>query len=290
MTAAQNNTLRGIGYMLVAVAVWSAMMVLVRALSAEYTSFQILFVRTVVALLLLAPLLRKSGLRVLKTRRFPMHITRAVFAYFGMLGLFIGIGEIPLADVVSLSFTQPIFIVVLAALLLGEKFGGMRLAATLGGFAGVLILLRPGFNEIGFGAAVVLGGAVSYACSNMCIKKLTTSESVGATTLWVNILMCPLAGIPAAVYWVPPTFMDILLLIGVGITGTAGIWFITRAYGAADMSAVVPFDFLRLPIVGAAGWLLFNETTDIWTVAGAVVIFTSTYLLARSEAKSRQKA
>jgi len=289
VTTVRNNSLRGIGYMLVAVAVWSAMMVLVRALSADYSSFQILFVRTIVALLVLAPLMRTSGLRVLKTRRFPMHLTRAVFAYFGMLGLFIGIGEIPLADVVSLSFTQPIFIVVLAAVLLGEKFGGTRLAATLGGFAGVLILLRPGFNEIGFGAAVVLGGAVSYACSNICIKKLTTTESVGATTLWVNILMCPLAGIPAAIYWVPPTTTDLLLLFGVGITGTAGIWFITRAYGAADMSAVVPFDFLRLPLVGAVGWLLFDESTDIWTVAGAIVIFTSTYLLARSEAKSRNR-
>jgi len=153
----------------------------------------------------------------------------------------------------------------------------------------VLILLRPGFNEIGFGAAVVLGGAVSYACSNICIKKLTTTESVGATTLWVNILMCPLAGIPAVIYWVPPTTTDLLLLFGVGITGTAGIWFITRAYGAADMSTVVPFDFLRLPLVGAVGWLLFDESTDIWTVAGAIVIFTSTYLLARSEAKSRNR-
>ena len=78
-----------------------------------------------------------------------------------------------------------------------------------------------------------------------------------------------------------------VLLVGVGITGTSGIWFITRAYSATEMSAVVPFDFLRLPIVGAAGWLLFSETTDIWTVAGAVVIFTSTYLLARSEAGRR---
>ncbi|PPR09365.1 MAG: Riboflavin transporter [Alphaproteobacteria bacterium MarineAlpha11_Bin1] len=270
--------------MLMAVAVWSTMMILVRALSEDYTSFQILFIRTVVALFLLAPLLHKSGFRILRTQRFPTHLIRAIFAYFGMLGLFIGIGEIPLSEVVSLSFTQPIFIVVLAVILLGEKFAGMRIAATLGGFLGVLIVLRPGFNEIGFGNAVVLGGAISYACSNLCIKKLTSTENVGTTTLWVNILMCPLAGVPAAVYWVQPTTIDIVLLIGVGITGTAGIWFITRAYGATEMSAVVPFDFLRLPIVGAAGWLMFGEPTDKWTIAGAVVIFISAYLLARSEA------
>ncbi|CAN0531567.1 unnamed protein product, partial [Laminaria digitata] len=192
-----------------------------------------------------------------------------------------------IAEVVSLSFTQPNFTFLLAAILLGEKFSRIRVLAILGGFAGVLILLRPGFTEIGFGAAVVLGGAVSYAFSNVCIKKLMTTESATATTVWVNILMCPLAGIPAAFYWVTPTLPDLALMAGVGLTGTAGIWFISRAYAAAEMSAVVPFDFLRLPIVATAGWLWFGETTDMWTFAGAVVIFASTYALAQSEARKR---
>lgn len=285
MTTPTNNTLRGIGFMLIAVSVWAAMMILVKALSAEYTSFQILFIRTLVGLALLAPMMRRRGLSTLKTPRLSLHMGRAIFAYFGMLGLFIGLGAIPIAEVVSLSFTQPIFIFLLAAILLGEKFNRARLVAILGGFAGVIILLRPGFTEIGFGAAVVLGGAISYACSNVCIKKLMTTESVTSTTIWVNILMCPLAGIPAAFYWVTPNLTDLALMVGVGITGTAGIWFISRAYAAADMSAVVPFDFLRLPIVATAGWLWFGETTDLWTVTGAVIIFASTYTLARSEAR-----
>lgn len=287
MSAAQNTTLRGIGFMLIAVAVWSTMMILVKSLSADYTSFQILFIRTLVGLAVLTPLLWRSGFSLIRTRRFPLHLTRGIFAYFGMLGLFIGIGEIPIAEVVSLSFTQPIFIFLLAAVLLGERFSAVRIAAVLGGFVGVVIVLRPGFTEIGFGAAVVLGGALSYACSNVCIKKLMTTENVTATTVWVNLLMCPLAGVPAAFYWVPPTLPDLALLAGVGITGTAGIWFISRAYAAADMSAVVPFDFLRLPIVAAAGWLWFSETPDVWTFAGAAVIFASTYALARDEARKR---
>jgi drug/metabolite transporter (DMT)-like permease len=286
-TPAQNTTLRGIGFMIVAVAVWSTMMILVKSLSADYTSFQILFIRTLVGLAVLAPLLWRSGFSLIRTRRFPLHLTRGIFAYFGMLGLFIGIGEIPIAEVVSLSFTQPIFIFLLAAVLLGEKFSAVRIAAVAGGFIGVMVILRPGFTEIGFGAAMVLGGALSYACSNVCIKKLMTTENVTATTIWVNLLMCPLAGVPAAFYWVPPTLPDLVLLAGVGITGTAGIWFITRAYALADMSAVVPFDFLRLPILATAGWLWFSESPDMWTFAGAAVIFASTYALARDEARKR---
>ncbi|MBT5647798.1 MAG: DMT family transporter [Rhodospirillaceae bacterium] len=287
MTTPQNNTLRGIGFMLIAVTVWSAMMILVKALSTEYTSFQILFIRTLFGLAILTPILWRNGFSTLKTRRLPLHMSRAVFAYFGMLGLFIGLGSIPIAEVVSLSFTQPIFIFLLAAILLGEKLNARRVIAILGGFAGVLILLRPGFTEVGFGATVVLGGAIAYAFSNVCIKKLMTTENVTSTTVWVNILMCPLAGIPAAFYWVTPTLPDLALLAGVGLTGTTGIWFISRAYATAEMSAVVPFDFLRLPIVAAAGWIWFGEITDIWTIAGAAVIFASTYALARSEARSR---
>ena len=287
MTSSANNNLRGIGFMLIAVSVWATMMILVKALSAEYTSFQILFIRTLVGLALLAPMLRRGGLSFLETQRLPLHLGRAMFAYLGMLGLFIGLGAIPISEVVSLSFTQPIFIFLLAALLLAERFDRVRLMAIFGGFVGVLILLRPGFTEIGFGAAVVLGGAISYACSNVCIKKLMTTENVTATTIWVHILMCPLAGIPAAFYWVAPSLQDLALLAGVGITGTAGVWFITRAYAEAQMSAVVPFDFLRLPIVATAGWLWFGETTDMWTFAGAFVIFGSTYALARSEARKQ---
>jgi len=289
MTKQKESALKGIGFMLLAVALWSSMMVMVRFLSEDFTSFQILFIRTLVGVLLLAPLMRSSGIQILKTRRFPLHLLRAIFAYFGMLGLFIGISEIPLAEVVSLSFTQPIFIVALAAVLLSEKLSGVRLAATFGGFAGVLIILRPGFSEIGFGAAVVLGGAVAYACSNMCIKKLTSTDNVVTTTLWVNILMCPLAGIPAVLYWVTPGYLDLIVLVAVGITGTGGIWFVTRAYNAAEMSAVVPFDFLRLPIVGVAGWIFFHETTDYWTVLGAIAIFSSTYMLAWSERKTEAR-
>lgn len=276
--------------MLAAVAAWSAMMVFVRALSADYAAFQILFVRTLVGLALLAPLLRRTGISGLRTRRPGLHLARAILAFFGMLGLFVGIGEIPLADVVALSFTQPIFIAVLAAVLLGERFGSLRVAATFGGFLGVLIIARPGFEAIGFGAAAVLAGSVAYAGSNACIKKLMATDTPMAATAWVNLIMCPLAGIPAAFFWVAPDPADLALLAGVGVSGTAGVWFVARAYAAADMGAVVPFDYLRLPLVAAAAWLLFGESTDVWTVAGASVIFASAWMLARSETRRGGRA
>ena len=278
---------RGIAYMLLAVSSWAAMIVLVRALSAQYTSFEILFLRTLVGLAIMVPVFRNTGIAGLRTKRMPLHVLRGLFAYFGMLGLFVGIGEIPMADVVALSFTQPIFIVVTASLFFGEGFTKIRGLATAGGFLGVLVIVRPGLHEIGFGAAVVLASAISYAASNICIKKLMATETSQSTTAWVNIVMCPLAAIPAAIYWVTPAAADVPLLIGVGITGTMGVWFVSRAYANAEISAVVPLDFLRLPMVAIAGWLLFDETTDRWTIVGALLIFASAYVLARAEARSR---
>lgn len=281
------STARGIVYMLLAVSSWAAMIVLVRALSAQYTSFEILFLRTLVGLAILAPLFRNTGLSGLRTKRMPLHLLRGLFAYFGMLGLFVGIGEIPMADVVALSFTQPIFIVVTASLFFAERFTKIRGLATAGGFLGVLVIVRPGMQEIGFGTAIVLASAISYAASNICIKKLMATETSQATTAWVNIVMCPLAAVPAAFFWVPPEMSDIPLLVGVGVTGTMGVWFVSRAYAHAEIGAVVPLDFLRLPMVAVAGWLLFDETTDRWTVIGALMIFVSAYVLARAEARDR---
>ena len=188
-----------------------------------------------------------------------------------------------------LSFTQPIFIVLMAALLLRERFDSVRALATLGGFAGVLVIVRPGFQEIGFGAMVVLAGAISYAGSNLCIKTLMSTETSASTTAWVNIIMCPLAAIPTALFWVTPGPVDLLLLLGVGVTGTFGILFVSHAYARAEMSTVVPFDFLRLLMVAAAGWLLFGERADAWTIGGAAIIFASTWALALSESRKRAR-
>ena len=98
------------------------------------------------------------------------------------------------------------------------------------------------------------------------------------------------SAVPAFFYWVTPSWGDLALLAGVGATGTMGVWFVSRAYAYAEMSSVVPFDFLRLPIVAVCGWILFDETTDVWTVVGAGVIFACTYLLAWSETRSRRRA
>jgi drug/metabolite transporter (DMT)-like permease len=277
---------RGAAFMVLAALFWAALTVLVRMLSADYSTFQILFCRNVVALVVLAPVIARAGWGVMATRRLPLHGLRAVLAYVGMLGFFYGVAHIPIADVVALSFTQPLFIVVLAALILGEAVGLARWRATAIGLAGVLIILRPGFVEIGLATLAVIASSLLYAGSNTCIKALMSTDTPLHAVIYVNLLMLPLGLVPAVATWVTPGWTDAALMIGVGITGTLGVYFVSKAYHAADASAVVPYDFLRLPFAAAGAYVLFNEVADVWTWAGAAVIFVSSYALVRIERRS----
>ena len=277
--------LQGAVYMMLAAMSWTVMLILVRALGDAYSTFEILFVRNLVTVAFIVPLLVNNRGAAFRTRRMPLHCTRVAFAYIGILGLFYGLLHIPVADVVALSFTQPLFIAVLAAVLLGEAVGTARWRAVAIGFAGVLVILRPGFEEIGFATLAVLASAACYGVSNICIKRLMTTDTPVQSTLYGNLLMLPLSALPAAFVWVTPGPWDALAMIGVGLGGMGGIYFVSRAYAAADASAVVPYDFLRLPLSAGAAFLLFGETSDIWMLLGAAIIFASSYALVRIETR-----
>ena len=189
-------TMRGVIFMIIASIGWTGMFLFVRLLAGDYSTFEILFVRNAVALLVLMPLMVRSGVGVLRTDRLWLHILRAVLSYLGMLGLYYGISRIPLGDVVALSFTQPLFITVLAAIVLGEAVGIARWRATIIGFIGVLIIVRPGFVEIGTATIAVIIAALLYGGSNVCIKILMRTDTPLQGVIFVNLIMLPLAMVP----------------------------------------------------------------------------------------------
>jgi drug/metabolite transporter (DMT)-like permease len=281
--------LRGPLYMIIAGFGWAAMMVFARALTSEYSTFELLFFRNLVGVLVIVPWLARGGMGVFRTQRLGLHVLRTLLAYVGMFGLFYAVGRIALGDVVALSFTQPLFIVVLAGILIGETIPQRRWLATAAGFLGVLVIVRPGFAEVGVATLAVLGSAAVYGGSNICIKVLMRTDTPAQALAWVNVMMLPLSAMPAALTWVTPEASEALLLLGVGIGGAIGVFFVSRAYQAADASAVVPYDFLRLPVTAAAAFVAFGETVDEWTWAGAAIIFAAIYSLARFEAAATRR-
>ncbi len=282
---ALSPAMRGVAFMIAACVGWTAMMIFVRLLAGDYSTFEILFVRNAVALIVLGPVLMREGIGVLRTERLGLHVLRAALAYLGMLGLFYGISRIPLGDVVALSFTQPLFITVLAAIILGEAVGMARWRATVIGFIGILIIVRPGFEEISFATIAVIVSALIYGGSNICIKLLMRTDRPIQAVIYVNLIMLPLGLVPALFVWTTPGWADFGLMVGVGLSGTLGVYMLTKAYHAADASAVVPYDFLRLPMTAGCAFILFGEIVDFWTWIGAAVIFGSSYALVRFEAR-----
>ena len=261
------------------------MTLLVRQLSADYTAFQLLFARNVVAITILLPSAFHVGIRALKTDRVGLHCLRSFFACLGILGLFYGVSRLPLPDVTALSFTQPLFAVILAALILNEAVGSARWRAVFFGLLGLLVIVRPGFHDIGIPTLAVLGSAICYACTNVCVKSLMTTDTPQQSVIYFNLIMLPIAFVPALIFWVTPDWLDASRMVGIGLCGTLSVYTFARALTLADASAMLPFDFLRLPMAAMTAYLLFGEIGDIFTWVGSLIIFSSSYALARNQGR-----
>ena len=280
---------KGALWMLVSAAALAGLTGVVRHMSAGLHPFEIAFFRSFFGLLILAPWLMRSGLGVLRTKRLGLYTLRCALGVATMLMWFTAISMVPLADAVALGFTSPLFVILGAALFLGEVVRGRRLGATLCGFAGALIILRPGSGVLDLGAVLVLLSAVTLAGANLSVKELSRTEPVQAIVTYMVIFMVPLTFIPALLVWQTPTPAQLAELAGLAAVATLGNYAMTRAVAVADASAVMPYDYARLPFAALIGFFVFGETSDAATWIGAGVIAVASLYLAHHESKAEQR-
>lgn len=269
--------LAGLGYTLASVCT--------RELSSDYSTAQLAFMRAVIALGFVAPLILRNGISVMKTTVFPLHLLRSFFTYGGMMCWFYAVSVIPISDYTALLYFQPIFTILFAIFILRETAGRRTWGAVAVAFLGALIVLRPGLQDVSFGMMAAIGTAVLFAGVNTCMKVLSRTESASVMVAYVSILMLVLSAVPASLYWTDPSLVDAPAILGIGIFALLGQYAITRAIAAADARVVQPFDFFRLITAAILGWLVFGETSDIYTWAGAVVIFGASYYVIVFERK-----
>ena len=280
---------KGALWMLVSAAALAGLTGVVRHMSAGLHPFEIAFFRSFFGLLILAPWLMRSGLGVLRTKRLGLYTLRCALGVATMLMWFTAISMVPLADAVALGFTSPLFVILGAALFLGEVVRGRRLGATLCGFAGALIILRPGGGVLDPGAVLVLLSAVTLAGANLSVKELSRTEPVQAIVTYMVIFMVPLTFIPALLVWQTPTPAQLAELSGLAALATLGNYAMTRAVAVADASSVMPYDYARLPFAALIGFFVFGETSDAATWIGAGVIAVASLYLAHHESKAEQR-
>lgn len=286
----QTGTVRGALWAVVAAAFFTGMPVAVRLLSDHMNSVEIVFLRSLIGLAIMAPYFAWRGWRPLRTATPWLHFHRSALTMVGMMMWFYALAVMPLAEAVAIHFTMPLFIVLLAALFLGETVGPRRWAATAIGFAGALVVIRPGIAEVGLPAVGVLASAALYAGATALIKTLSRHDQASVITFHNHLLMMLMAAVPAALWWSPPVWDDVPALLILGACGTIAPYCVARAMREMDASVVAPFDFLRLPFTALAGFLLFLETPGTWTWVGAAVIVGATTYIARRETRLERVA
>ncbi len=278
----------GIFWMCMATLISSISGGMVRELAGEIPTMELVFFRNVIALLVLFPIVRRQGIKLPDLPQTKLYAVRVVFTYGAMVMLFFALARMPIADVYALQYTTPLFTMVLAVLILKQHADKHSWLACSVGFIGTLIVMRPGIIEITLASAAALTMAFLYAGTNTTIKLLARKDNAEVITLWTNLMMLPLALVPALIFWVTPSIEQWPLVIGIGIVSSIGGYCFTRSVSAADARIVQPFQFSRMIFATAIGWIMFSELPDIWTWIGAGVIFGASYYIVYREGLARR--
>ena len=245
--------------------------------------FQTVFLRLLIALVTLLPFVVQAGLDKLRTPQFRLHMIRAANGICAMWLWFFAVAYIPIDEQTALSFLAPIFTTIGALLFLGEVVRLRRITAIMISLCGALIIVRPGFTDFNLGHGLALTSALAMGVTMLLIKSLTARDSALTIVFFSNLLMTPVALVPALYVWQWPDAGLWLWLLGFGPCAAIGHFALARAYGLADASFVSAIDYARLPFAALIGWILFSELSDIWTWIGASIIFCSTLYIARRE-------
>jgi len=272
-------------WMSLAACLLGALSVLVRNISADLHPFEIAFFRNAAQLALMLPWVMMAGIAVISTRRTWAHVRRSSFGICAMLTWFSVLTMMPIAEATAISFSAPLFTTAGAALFLGEKVGVRRWLATAVGFFGVLLIIRPGFHDVGQPQLLALLAAAFIAGSMLSNKSLARTESPNAMVLWMGVFMSLFSLPPALSVWTWPAAHVWPWLLALGVVATAAHLAINRAFGAADASYIAPFGFAQIPFVAGVGFIAYAEMPDIWTWVGSAVIVSSGVYIARREAR-----
>ncbi|MBL4741012.1 MAG: DMT family transporter [Sneathiella sp.] len=274
---------KGILWTLLGGFLFSCMGLGIKYLGQELDSFQIGFLRAFFGLIVILPFALRKGFGPLKTSVLKLHIVRACVGITGMLSIFYAITNMPLADAVALTFTRPLFLIVLAVLFLGEVVRWRRWAATLVGFCGVLVMMQSS-AEIGFASLVALFGAFMVALVSVFLKKLSRTEAPTTMMFYFGIIGSLISFVPASQVWITPSWEQLGILAVAASVGSGANYCMIKAFSVGEATVVSPFDYVRLIFSGILGFIIFGEVPGVWIIVGAVIIVCSSIYILRREA------
>lgn len=277
--------LRGSVFMLGALLVYAVMVAGIKHVGQAIPLVQILLIRQVIMMAILLLFAAGSLRQALHTDRVGLQITRSVFTLASMLAGFTAVVKIPLAQATAIGFSQVLFVTIAAVIVLKEKVDGRRWAATIIGFVGVLIMLRPSSDGLDIYALLAVFGAVCGAGITVSVRKLAASERTDTILLYQGIVLIALLAVPTWAWWQTPTANQWFWLAVLSLFGTAGQWLITRAYQVGEAAALAPLDFSRLLLASFTGFFFFAEIPALSTWIGAAIVIGATLYTIRKNAR-----
>lgn len=284
------KSLAGIAWFQLAILCFGVMDAAIKYLTADFGTWQIMFFRGFFSLIPIAVLIRQSGgLATLRTRQPLSHVGRALVGIAAAFCFFYAYAIMPLADVYAIGFAGPLFMTALSVPVLGEKVGWRRWIAVLVGFAGVMVMLRPGEGLLTLTALIPLGAAAFYALTMLYIRVLARTESNAAITFYFVVTMSAVAGIAMIPDWRMPVGWQWGLLVMVGVIGGVAQIAFTQAFRLTSPSLLAPFEYTAMIWAVLFGYLLFGDVPDraIW-IGSAIVIAAGLYIIHRETVLHRQ--
>jgi drug/metabolite transporter (DMT)-like permease len=262
---------------------WLTLMVVIavagREATRELSVFQIMLMRSVLGMALLWPLVRAAGgWAVMRTERLPQHVLRNGVHYAAQYGWLVALTLIPLAQLVSIEFTMPIWSAVLAVFFLGERMNARKWLAVVLGLVGVAVIVRPSAGSVDLGQLIALACALGFAISVVLVKSLTRTEAAITVIFWMLVIQSAIGLVPALLVWQWPSAQTWGWVLVVAFCGTYSHYCFARAMQHADTTVVVPMDFLRVPLTALVGWQVYAEALDLFTGLGVGLILAGNVL------------
>ena len=262
---------------------WLSLMVVIavagREAARDLEVFQIMVMRSVIGILMLYPLIRRSGgFAAMRSERLRQHAARNMAHYAAQYGWFVALTLIPLAQVVAIEFTMPLWTALFAAAFLGERLSLLKVFAIALGLFGVALIVKPAAGSIGTGQLIALAASVGFAASVTITKSLTRSDSSVQIIFWMLVVQSVVGIVPALLVWRAPPMGVWGWILVIAFCGTFSHYCMTRALRHAEATAVVPLDFVRVPLTALVGWFVYAERIDLLTVVGTLLILAGNFL------------
>lgn len=284
------GNIRGAILVLLATLSGSIMGALIKVIGQRVPVFEILFIRQLFALLMVAPIIIKSGPKAFKTSVWKLYLLRGAFSFIAMSAGFTAVVYMPLAEVTAIGFVRTLFTTLLAIVFLREVVGIRRWSVTIIGFIGVLVIVRPDTGEFNIYAILAIISAFFVAAIMIILRKVSQIDKPSTIMVYQSLLVTLFMAGPAWWYWTTPTLNEVLVIILIASLLSAMQWFYIQAYRVAEAVTVAQVEYVRLLFATGIGILFFSEIPTLWTLLGASIIVGSTfYTVHRSAVRKRER-